>query len=474
MLTASEKKTLNALLALSPEPDHTFSLEELTGFVFGLAMTPDIVPPSEWLPVIFGGGNAEYESVEQSLEMTNCLMNLYNRFTGDFHKDKLAFPHKIETSQEEQLERIYEWVSGFEEAISLREELWDPEEHQWLTEQSMQELYHSMMTIQGLIDPTEVMEFFANLPDEAFHEVFPDIETGDVDKEELIQLFLLASLPLSVETLQIHAKKLEKRRQQQFRGPATVTPIRSTKIGRNEPCPCGSGKKHKKCCGSVAPSKAVRGDDISKKSNVIKVDFPQHGTKKTTDPAPIYQLKIGLKGAKPPIWRRIQVPGNSNLAELHQIIQISMGWDDCHLHQFVVDKDAYCLPSEEESFSAAPAEDESQFTLHSLAKKIQSGFQYIYDFGDDWLHQIDVEKTIAHEEGASHPILLTGRRACPPENSGGIPGYMNMLEILKTPENEEHKELAEWLGDNFDPTGFGKEVKAEINETLLEAFPQTT
>lgn len=474
MLTASEKTTLTAMLALAPEPEKTFTLEELTGFIFGLAMTPDIVPPSEWMPIIFGGDSAEYESKEQAQDMVSCLMNIYNRFTDDFHNNALNFPFKIETSQEKQLELVYEWVSGFEEAIALREELWDPEENQWLQEKDIQELYHSMMTIQGLIDPAEVMDFFGNLPDEAFHEVFPEIETSDVDKESLIQLFLLASLPLSVQTLQDHANKLEKRRQQQLKKPGTITPIRSTKIGRNEPCPCGSSKKFKKCCGANTPQSVTPGEGTSQKSNVIKVDFPKHGSKKASEPAPIYQFKVGLKGAKPPIWRRIQVPGNSSLAQFHEIIQICMGWTNSHLHMFMIDQDTYCPPSDDDSYLTTPPKDEAKFTLHSLSKKMQSGFVYVYDFGDDWLHQVSIEKTIAHEEGASYPVLMTGRRSCPPEDSGGIFGYMNMLEVLKSPQEDEYEELTEWLGEDFDPAEFGKEEKTEINEILKEEFSQTT
>ena len=317
------------------------------------------------------------------------------------------------------------------------------------------------------------MDFFDSMPDQAFEEVFPGVNTSEIDRESLIQLFLLSSLPLAVETFIEHAQTLEKRRQKQLRGPGGITPIRSSKIGRNEPCPCGSGKKFKKCCGGITPLNIAPGDGQAKKSNVIKVDFPQHGTKKESTPAPIYQFKIGIKGAKPPIWRRVQVPGNTSLAELHEIIQICMGWTDTHLHQFMIDKGVYSPPDEDDAFLNPRPKDEAKFTLHGLAQKIQPRFQYVYDFGDDWIHQIEVEKTIPSEDGSPYPVVITGRRACPPEDSGGVWGYMHMLEVLANPLDEEYADLTEWLGGDFAPAGFSKEEKADTNAILKESFSKT-
>lgn len=56
--------------------------------------------------------------------------------------------------------------------------------------------------------------------------------------------------------------------------------------------------------------------------------------KKSDRPAPVYQIKVGLRGATPPIWRRLEVPADISLARLHTVIQIAFGWDDSHLHVF--------------------------------------------------------------------------------------------------------------------------------------------
>ncbi len=150
-----------------------------------------------------------------------------------------------------------------------------------------------------------------------------------------------------------------------------------------------------------------------------------------------------------------------------------MGWNDLHLHQFLIDRTCYSLPYEDDLWQTSRPKNEAKFTLQDLEKKIQPRFQYIYDFGDDWIHQITVEKILPTEEGKPYPLVVTGRRACPPEDVGGIHGYMHLLEVLSNPEDEEYEEMADWLDmDFFDPALFGKEDIAVINETLNELFPQ--
>lgn len=458
MLTAKEKKTLKHLLSLAPEPDMTFSFDELMGFMFGLGITPDIVPPSEWLPVIFAGDSPEYDSLEQMNEMTGCLMQVYNKFTAAFQQETLSLPFAIEQIEDHQFDMLYDWVSGFEEALALRDEIWDPEENPSLPEKNKEQLFHAMMTIQGLVDPVEVMDFFDHLPEEVFKEAFAEMPDEIDSREVQIQLFLVATLPMAVDIFQDHGRRMEKKRQQQFSPIFDHPVVHQPKIGRNDPCPCNSGKKYKKCCGGPPP-----------KSNVITVDFPQHGKKKK-DVAPIYQLKVSLQGAKPPIWRRIQVPNNINLLELHDIIQLCMGWDNYHLHQFLIDGACYSLPDEDDFMLTSRPKNEADFNLHDLADKIQPRFQYIYDFGDNWMHQIEVEKILPPEEGKPYPVLLAGRRNCPPEDSGGIPGYQEMLAVLNDPEDDRYEEIVDWLGEDFTPAGFGKKAITIINEVLEELF----
>lgn len=456
MLPAKEKKTLEKLLSLAPEPDGAFNYDELCGFLFGLAITPELILPSEWLPIIFGGELPEFRDDKQFVQMTDCLTNVYNRLITNFHDNTLAFPFDLNTLHDDLLETVYGWVSGFEEALALREELWDPEEYPNLAGKKKEDLMHSIMTIQGLIDPTDVMEMFENMPEEVFRETFPE-STGDfTDREMQVQVFLLATLPLAVETFQAHARTIEKQRKKKSTGKAIPIPIHSAKPSQGSPCSCPGGGS----CSSQP----------KKKSNLIKVDFPKHGKKRPAPTAPIFQLKITLQGLKPPIWRRVQVPGNTTLDRLHKVIQLCMGWTDSHMHEFLIDGDRYCVPDPDDLSSDDSGENEAKFTLESLQDKILTGFLYVYDFGDDWLHTIAVEKVLPPDAGKDYPVLLTGKRACPPEDVGGVPGFLHLLEVLDNPEDEEYADLLDWLDEEYDPARFGKEEIALINVVLEEVY----
>lgn len=468
MFHPNEKKILEKFLSLTPVPDETFNYDELQGFMFGLAITPESIPQSEWLPIIFGGELPEFKDLKNIAEMIDCLVRVYNRLVAHFHDNTLHFPFDLDTLHDDQLETVYGWVSGFEEALAVREELWDPEEFPGLSERKKEDLMHAIMTIQGLVDPGEVLEFFEKLPDDAFREAFPNITEEFADREVQIQVFLLASLPLAVEIFQNHARALEKKRNRPNGGHTIPIPIRPAKTEDVNSCASCSGKK----CGASGPTPkpAPKSDRQGKKSNVIKVDFPKHGKRQSDSTAPVFQLKISLQGTKPPIWRRIQVPGDTTLERLHKVIQLCMGWSDSHLHQFLIDHTCYCLPEEEDSWRTSRPKDEAKFTLQALQEKILPGFQYIYDYGDDWLHQIVVEKILAPAEGKPYPLLLTGKRACPPEDSGGIAGLMHLLEVLANPKDESYEEIKDWLDEEYDPARFGKEEIALINAVLEEMY----
>ncbi len=165
----------------------------------------------------------------------------------------------------------------------------------------------------------------------------------------------------------------------------------------------------------------------------------------------IYQLKITLYDAHPPIWRRVLVPSGVNLHQLHQIIQIAMGWTDSHLHQFDIDGEFYGIPSEEDW---EPMMNERQFTLEQIAPPVKRKFVYEYDFGDGWRHDVVVEKITSPMPDEKYPQCIKGKRACPPEDVGGILGYETLLDALQDEGHEEHGSYLEWLGGEFDPEAF--------------------
>ncbi len=177
----------------------------------------------------------------------------------------------------------------------------------------------------------------------------------------------------------------------------------------------------------------------------------------------IYQLKITLKGSKPPIWRRIQVNSDITLHKLHKIIQIVMGWYGGHLHQFIIRGKYYGIPDPEIDFY--DVKDERRVKLNRLVSKEGEKFIYEYDFGDDWEHVILLEKILPPEPEKHYPICIKGKRACPPEDCGGIWGYEEFLKAIKDPNHPEHEEMLEWIGGDFDPEEFDLEY---VNEILKE------
>jgi len=465
MITAKQKKTLKKFLAQAAEPDDAFTYDELIGYLFGIAMTPDVILPSEWLPIIFNGDIGEYPSPEATGETVECLMEVYNSFVTDFNAGLLHFPYDLNRVKKKDFDSMYLWASGFDEALALRPEIWEPEEMPFLSAEKADNVFFSLMIIEGLTDPESADDFFDKIPDENFQEAFPEFNPKKDDREAQLYAFLLTSLPLAIDTLQDYARIMEKNRLLEKPKKKGPIPIRSAKASPGGPCTsCGSGQKHQPCGsqGGGCSDSILTAVPPAKQPKVIKGKFPQK--KKTAGSAPIFQIKVSLQGAKPPIWRRIQVPGTTTLAQLHTILQICMGWSDSHLHQFIIDGAFYAQPDPEDDWHETL--DEQAFRLHDLADKLQPRFQYIYDFGDDWNHRLIVEKILQPEEGHPYAVLLTGKRACPPEDVGGIYGYASMLEISGDPEDEEFESTMEWLGDDFSSEAFGKEEIAEINATL--------
>ena len=172
----------------------------------------------------------------------------------------------------------------------------------------------------------------------------------------------------------------------------------------------------------------------------------------------ILQLKITLDGIKPPIWRRIQVEDSITFEKLHHVIQDAMGWDNYHLHNFQIDRTTCIEMNEEDIFSGEfPEFNEEVIKLSEFITEEKQVLKYIYDFGDDWEHIIKVEKIFPKEstERKEHLICMKGKRACPPEDSGGIYGYYDLMEIRENENHPDYEEMiVDWLGEDYDPEEF--------------------
>ncbi len=183
---------------------------------------------------------------------------------------------------------------------------------------------------------------------------------------------------------------------------------------------------------------------------------------KSKSPDLIYQVKVTLRDSKPPIWRRLLIPGSVTLYRLHHILQVAMGWSDSHLHHFIIAGKYYSTPSPDDW---QPVKDERRYSLNQIAPSEKNRFTYEYDFGDSWEHQILVEKIQAPEAGVQYPLCVKGKRACPPEDVGGIWGYMNFVDAISDPNHREHDSYFEWWGGDFDPEEFNID---SINQALRQ------
>ncbi|HVC59853.1 MAG TPA: plasmid pRiA4b ORF-3 family protein [Acetobacteraceae bacterium] len=180
----------------------------------------------------------------------------------------------------------------------------------------------------------------------------------------------------------------------------------------------------------------------------------------------IAKLKVTLIGLRPPVWRRLLVPANMTLRDLHDAIQTSMGWDDGHLHEFDIAGERFGNPGTTDEVA-----NEARLTLAGVRDRGVARFKYTYDFGDDWEHLVVIEGTVARVEGQHYPACIAGKRACPPEDCGGVHGYANLLEVTADPTHPDHKEMSEWLAEDFDPEEFSV---ADTDARLAARFGPAT
>jgi hypothetical protein len=166
------------------------------------------------------------------------------------------------------------------------------------------------------------------------------------------------------------------------------------------------------------------------------------------------QLKIVLCNSKPVIWRRVVVSARIPFSRLHKVIQFAMGWKDCHLHQFTAGDERYGPASSELDLKVL---DERRYKLLDIGLTPGSGFFYQYDFGDNWEHDISIERVLPPESSFKHSICLVGENACPPEDCGGIHGYYELLGALANPQHEEHESVQRWIGGSWDAGRFDLE-----------------
>jgi hypothetical protein len=188
-----------------------------------------------------------------------------------------------------------------------------------------------------------------------------------------------------------------------------------------------------------------------------------------------YQFRIQLQNiSKPPVWRRVIVDEKLTFHELHEVIQEVFGWDDFHLYQFCPtgygSNPVIAVPSKDDW--EQPEMNSMKTKLNKIFTKEKQSFTYIYDFGDDWIHKILLEKLVP--EPVKSPVCLDGKGTCPPEDCGGPWGYENLKVILADPMHEEYLDTKEWLGLDEDEEWDANEFDMEqVNESLQDMFSKS-
>ena len=173
--------------------------------------------------------------------------------------------------------------------------------------------------------------------------------------------------------------------------------------------------------------------------------------KKPKPTTTFYQFKITLLESKPPIWRRIHV-NDCTLDKLHEHIQTAMGWTNSHLHHFKVGEQLYGDPMlMEENMEDMDYKDSTRTKLSAILPSTgkRFSFQYEYDFGDSWDHEVLFEGVVPPDPKVKYPRCLEGATACPPEDCGGVWGYSDFLEAIRNKDHEEHERTLRWAGGWF-------------------------
>lgn len=165
----------------------------------------------------------------------------------------------------------------------------------------------------------------------------------------------------------------------------------------------------------------------------------------------VISLRISLREIEPLIWRRVEVPATITLPKLHMVFQDSFGWTNSHLHSFYIGDKEY---GHEDELGELDIIDERSIKLCKLLKANTPGFWYLYDFGDHWQHDVQIEHILPVRADRTYPICTAGARKCPPEDCGGVGGYERLLEVIRNPKNDEYKSMLEWLGGKYDPDDF--------------------
>lgn len=175
-------------------------------------------------------------------------------------------------------------------------------------------------------------------------------------------------------------------------------------------------------------------------------------------PSRILEIYVSLEPTEPLVWRKFLVRDSLTMYQLHEILQVVMGWMHSHLFMFRTDDLVIDEPDPDDEWYRVQFKDARRTKISSVLGSVGDSLIYEYDFGDSWQHTVRLER-IVHESEVmfSVPRCIDGKSACPPEDCGSFPGFHHLKEVIADPEHEEYEELIRWLDGyypNYDPNEF--------------------
>jgi hypothetical protein len=188
---------------------------------------------------------------------------------------------------------------------------------------------------------------------------------------------------------------------------------------------------------------------------------------RTASKSKVHELYVELEDIEPLVWRRLLVSATIKLPELHDLLQLAMGWTNSHLHSFTFGEKTFGMAGVDD-FEELDMLDERKQTLEAALGDCVREFIYEYDFGDSWRCRIEVKSLARPNPNWHFPLCTGGARAAPPDDVGGPGGYEEFLAAIKDPEHEEHDSMLTWIGGAFDPEGFDLNA---INRALRIGHP---
>lgn len=161
-----------------------------------------------------------------------------------------------------------------------------------------------------------------------------------------------------------------------------------------------------------------------------------------------YIIKVTIKNTHPPVWRRLQIPAGITFHELNAIIQLAFNWSGYHLYSFEIGNLLIEIPDD-------IFDDFDYKVINSKRTKVDKYFdeieklEYTYDFGDNWIHNIQIENVAESEEKFKNPVCLKAKMASLPEDCGGPWGYEDLLDVINNPKDERYQDMKDWLEQGY-------------------------